>query len=307
MKNGFLVLCAFASGVSLANPIETTGTPKGREQYTATVQLMIDEPTPQLLKRSQEIAVQELENTFKTRRELELSSYDLQISPSGNLVLLTVASDQDIQMPVQNALSSVISGIDGKVWARGRADLFRTNFTQPVEAALEIELADLEMPASLPAQQDLNSSDDSMEKIRIQRMVVSNFPVKDVIHTLKAHINRDKGQTPFGHSMDRSCLQRYVDFSFNEYNDKEPKTLDKVLEDLADSLNIKVKNKDGFYVFQGACPLVHEPRTPSHMPNPFQTLPGSNPDPELNNAAFRPLGMGQHFNVHIPLMPLGRW
>ncbi|MCB0418284.1 MAG: hypothetical protein KDD39_11580 [Bdellovibrionales bacterium] len=304
MRSKFLVFCTMAASVVMA---DTAKSPNAREQYTATVQLMIDEPTPQLLKRSQQIAVQELENTFKSRRELELSSYDLQISPSGNLVLLTVASEQDIQLPVQNALSSVISGIDRKVWARGRADLFRTNFTQPVEAALEIELADIAMPVNAaPGSQ--TESENSMEKIRIQRMVVSNFPVKDVIHTLKAHISRDKGQTPFGHSMDRSCLQRYVDFSFNEYNDKEPKTLDKVLEDLADSLNIKFKNKDGFYVFQGACPLVQEPRTPTNMPNPFQTVPGLNQDPELNNAAFRPMnGMGQHFNVHIPLMPLGRW
>ncbi len=285
-------------------PVQSGPSAGNTEHYTATIQFFIQEPTPQLIRRSQRLAVRELTNTFRARHELELDSFDMKVSPTGNAIYLTIGSHKNIQMPVQNALASVITDLDGKVWAQGRGDVFKTSLSQPVEAILDIQLADTPLVNESGKAPDVGD-------VLVQRIVAVAVPVRDLLRTLKIHIIQDSrlSVSSFGHLMDRTCAERYIDWIFNESNEEPPKKLDALIEELAAVLNVPggVEKNDDRYIFKGACP-PNQPTYPRRatISLPFPTQIG--PAAEMLEAGFRPMQRpGQAVNVEIPLMPLGRW
>lgn len=275
---------------AFANPVPS---PAPKEQYTATVQLLIEEPTPQLLQRAKNLVRRELESTFRAWPSLEVKKFELQ--SSGNQVYLSVLSDKDIQQPVQEALASVVTHLDGKVWALGRSDIHRTSLSQPVEAFLGIQLVETADELT------------DLSQVRIERIGAIAIPVREFLRELKFRIRERHPRLPvFGHSIDRSCAERDLDWSFGETSDEAPKDLKSVMEELAAVLNVPggVKQINGRYVFAGGCPPQEAPIR-RRLPGP-PGLDGVMGEMQPNNVSFSPDRFSVH-SVHIPLMPLGKW
>lgn len=279
-----------AGKVGAASPAAAAAS---KEQYTATLHFRIED-SPRLLPRAQQLVRHELEKTFRAWPALEVKRFELQ--SSGNQVYLSIVSDKDIQRPVQEAVAAVVTNLDGKVWAQGRSDIHRTSLYQPVEAFLDIQLAEVQTEVK------------DLSQVRVERISAIAIPVRELVRELKFRIQQRYPKLPvFGHSIDRSCAERDLDLSLGETPDESPKALKEVMEELAAVLNVPggVKQINGRYVFAGACHPQEIPvrrRIPGPPPPGFN---GASGDMQPSNVSFSAEG----FSVQsvIPLMPLGQW
>ncbi|NDD03916.1 MAG: hypothetical protein EB078_03340, partial [Proteobacteria bacterium] len=85
--------------------------------YISSIELNVREPSSELMNRSQQLVV----SAFKKSIELSphLRGKQFKTQTVGPEVIFTLTSDSDLQVPVQEILSSMVEGLNGRVLAHG--------------------------------------------------------------------------------------------------------------------------------------------------------------------------------------------
>ncbi len=233
------------------------------QKYMATIQMAVHE-TPMQLDRSQGRLIDEFTTTVSLWSDLRSQHY--QVRRTGNEVIISFVSDQDIRVPVEGALREMIQKVNGKVPVHGRSFFHRAAFS-PESGPYILTEIDKKDP----------------QNIKIASIRARGGRIGDILAEINVQIRK------FGYFIRRECADRTVDWKIGGLG-QPPKDLDTVLDhlkvDLSDEgLDFK-KSEDGTYVFN--CRHPHK-------------LSSLNP-PDLLQTSFGEMpGVLVHPTVYIPL------
>lgn len=233
-------------------------------QFMSTVQLAISEPDPRLLRRSQQLVLEQINAGFQAWPQLRHKSYD--VRTQGNEVVLYLITNDDMREPMQQAVSSMIQNLNGRVRARGRSLFYRTSPERPVGGYLEVVVNDVHT--------------------KVKSIAAQSVPLRDVLKELKTRLGGMSYLIP------GECADRVVDWSFAEDRAVEGKAVDAVISELATLFEMRVEKKNGTYIFAGDCHSKPLRRS-------FQ-----NTDVLTTNFFPNPAHPEQHTQVYFPVIPL---
>ncbi|NBX92980.1 MAG: hypothetical protein EB120_04025 [Proteobacteria bacterium] len=212
--------------------------------YISSIELNVREPSSELMNRSQQLVV----SAFKKSIELSphLRGKQFKTQTVGPEVIFTLTSDSDLQVPVQEILSSMVEGLNGRVLAHGKSLFYRAALTQPLGGYLEVVM------------------DDSHKQILA--ISAESVPLRDVLN----EIRNQSGSMSYLISGD--CAEKLVDWSFGMVAPQEPKEIDAVMVELATLFNLNCEKKNGSFIFKGHCQeprknLMIPPRTTRTQPS----------------------------------------
>lgn len=201
------------------------------EQFLTTVHFAIREENPSLLERAQNLVLEQFSQTMGTHHSLSNRGY--QVRTSGNEMILTLISGEDLRGPMQNAVSSMISSLNGKIQTRGGAHFYRTQLSGATGGILDIV------------------TDES----QILTINAQSVPLRDLLKELKHQVGN------FSYLIPGECGERFVDWNFGN-SESSPKSIDIALEELSVLFGLKLAKQSGTYIFSGNC------REPIHRTDP---------------------------------------
>lgn len=196
-----------------------------RAQFMSAVQLVIYETDPGLFERSQKITMRHLKDTFAAQAGLNGRPYE--VHTRGNEVVLYLTSPEDLHLPVQQAVATMIGQLNGRVRAKGRSLYYRTSLAEPGGGLLEVVV---------------NEDHDKVVFIAAQAV-----PLRDVLKEIKSQIGGISYLVP------GDCADQRIDWSFGEASNAIPKPLDAVIGELATLFGLKLERKNGTFIFTGNC------------------------------------------------------
>src|SRR5687768_9812149 len=94
-----------------------------RAHYLSSVQMVVQERNAALTQRAQRLVMDQFTSAISASPALQNRRFESHMN--GNEVVLTMSSDADLRMPVQEVLASIIQGLNGRVLARGRSQFYR--------------------------------------------------------------------------------------------------------------------------------------------------------------------------------------
>lgn len=253
-----------ASGMEEMGPEKPTITPPAA-QFMSTVQLAISERDPRLLRRSQQLVLEQINAGFQAWPELRHQSYD--VRTQGNEVVLYLMTNDDMRAPMQQAVSSMIQNLNGRVRARGRTLFYRTSADRPVGGYLEVVVNDIHT--------------------KVKSIAAQSVPLRDVLKELKTRLGGMSYLIP------GDCADRLVDWSFAEEKAAEGKPIDAVISELATLFEMRAEKKNGTYIFTGDC--LSKPARKSFHNTDILTTTNFFPTPSLPE---------HHTQVYFPVVPL---
>lgn len=263
-------------------PLAAAVAPTSPTQFLSSVQMVIQEPTPELLQRSQKIVREQFVNTFSGFPELQGKTYE--IRTMGNEVMLSLVTNEDVRQLMQQRLANIVEHLNGRVDARGRMRFYRTAITPDLEGYLEVK-----------AEPDTSNAVAGPARNKIRFISAQSVPMRDLLKEVRARLGS------LSYMVSGDCADRPVDLSFNGYDDSGPKyletdTLMKTL--LPKSLGISAENVNGTWVFAGNCADV-KPVVRPRPPSPNEIL-------KSGLTPGRPVGPGgaMQTQVFFPLSPL---
>ncbi len=234
-------------------------------QFMSMVQLLIHETDPMLMRRSQRLVLEQMNKGFRTFPQLNDKPFE--IRTTGNEVVLYLVTNDDMRTPMQDAVSSMIQNLNGRVRARGRSQFYKTSREQAVGGYLEVVV---------------NDGHD-----RVRAISAQSVPLRDLLKELKTQLGE------LSYLIPGECADRLVEWNFNEPQVGGAKQVDTVISDLATLFNLKAEKKNGTYIFTGNCP--HPLRRNMAAGNEILTTRFFPPE----NSA-----MAQPTQVYFPLPPL---
>lgn len=242
--------------------------PPSPAQFMSTVQLAIYESDPALMRRSQQLVLEQLNSGFRAWPQLEGRRYE--IRTNGNEVIFYLTTNEDLRAPMQAALATMIQNLNGRVRARGRSLFYRTSPQHPIGGYLEVVVNDVHT--------------------KVRSIAAQSVPLRDVLKEMKSQLGN------LSYLIPGECADRMVDWSFGEAVADEPKHVDTVISDLATLFNLKAEKKNGTYIFTGDCQAPQQRRR--HQPGPGSEL--------LTTNLFPGTQSPHHTQVYFPLLPLGQ-
>lgn len=216
----------FLSSLTLAG-----ATPQ--EQYLSSVEVAVHESSPLLLRRSQQLILDQFTQTFNTLPEFAGQSYEMRTN--GNEVVLFLTTNKDMREPMQEAVANMIGTLNGRVRARGRSVFYKAELTKPIGGYLEVTV------------------DDTHSKI--MSVAAQSVTFRDLLKEIKNQVGSISYLIP------GECADQLVDWSFGEMGDAEPKTIEAALGELATLFNLKFEKRSGTYIFSGTCNALKRERT----------------------------------------------
>lgn len=213
-----LLLAGFLSSIGLAGAAP-------QEQFLSSIELAVYESSPLLLRRSQQLVVDQFSQAFDTWPELTGHPYE--VRTNGNEVVLFMTTHQDMRAQMQEAVANMIGNLNGRVRARGRSLFYKAELTKPLGGYLEVTV------------------DDTHSKIL--SVSAQSVTLRDLLKEIKTQVGSISYLIP------GDCANQLVDWSFGEMGDAEPKTIDAALNELATLFNLKFEKKNGTYIFSGIC------------------------------------------------------
>lgn len=239
-----------------------------QEQFLSSVELAVYESSPNLLRRSQQLVVDQLTNAFDTWPELTGRHYE--VRTNGNEVVLFLTTNKDLRQPMQEAVANMIGNLNGRVRARGRSMFYKAELTKPLGGYLEVTV------------------DDTHSKIL--SVSAQSVTLRDLLKEIKTQVGSISYLIP------GECAEQMVDWSFGEMGDSEPKTIDTALSELATLFNLKFDKRNGTYIFSGTCNDLRRERTRP----PVELLRSNFLPPSIRNEG--PMGARVQ-QVFLPVFP----
>jgi hypothetical protein len=259
----FLVVLLVSESCAFATPVVI------RQQFMSTVQLAIREPSPDLLRRSQKLVMSQMQNTFQSWPELTGKHFE--IRTVGNEVILSLVTNDDMRIPMQQAVAAMIDFLNGRVRASGRSSFYR--------APLERSAGGGYLEAVM---------DDSRTKIR--SLSAQGVPLRDLLKEIKTRAGR------LSYLIPGECADALVDWEYSGQSGgpelKPAIGIGEAFKMVAQGLGLRYEDKNGTHIFSGDC---NEIRHNKRLPSEFVSV-GFFPD------GARPV---QNTQVYLPLMPLG--
>lgn len=255
--------------VMLATEITAFGDPMAA-QFMSTVQLAVQEPSPELVERSQRLVAEQFASAIAMWPGLQGRPYE--VRKSGNQLVFSLVSNSDMRVPLQQVVANMVQSLNGRVHAHGRTLFYRTSLSQPMGSYYV-------------------SVDDTHTKI--VSIAAQSVPLRDLLREVRSQLGS------LSYLIPGECMERLVDWSFGEDGvPSEPKTVDALMTELATLLGLKCEKKNGTYIFTGSCQDFPRPRR-LPPPSPGELLQsGLFPNPNSPNP-------GRPQQVYFPLLPLG--
>lgn len=197
-------------------------------RFASTVQLAIHEPNAALMKRAQNLVIQEFERNVQTVPELKAARMTVQ--KNGNEVVFSLLTNEDMRMPMRQVLMHMIDNLNGRVGARGRTSFYRTAFSTPPEAKYTVTVHDPEK--------------------RTVYIDAAQAPLIDLLQDMRRQM------PSFSYIIPQECALRRVYWTFgNPDPGKHPEKLElkAAMQGIADMLQIKVDSANGAFAFSGDC------------------------------------------------------
>jgi hypothetical protein len=238
------------------------------QQFMSTVQLAVHEASPELLRRSQKLVREQFADVFAIEPEFEGRKFD--VHTSGNEVVFSVVTADDVRPQMQQAVASMIQRLNGRVQARGRSMFYRTSLSPQMSGYLEVVV------------------DDTHSKVRT--IQAQGVPLRDLLKEIRFQLGS------LSYLIPGECAQRPVDWSFGEEGGPptQPKAVDALMSELATLFGLKCEKRNGTYIFTGSCNEFRNMR-------PRTASPG-----ELLRNGFAPMPpkAPPQTQVYFPLLPL---
>src|SRR5688500_3711152 len=160
----------------------------GPAQFMSTVQMAIVENDPTLMRRSQDLVREQMLSGFQAFPQLSNRRYE--IRTTGNEVVFYLVTNDDMRAPMQQAVASMISNLNGRVRARGRSLFYRTTPQRPIGGYLEVVVNDVHT--------------------KVRSIAAQSVLLRDVLKELRAQLGS------LSYLIPGDCADRRVDWSFGE-------------------------------------------------------------------------------------------
>lgn len=243
--------------------------PGQNAQFTTTIQFAVQERTPRLLKRSQDLVIKEFSDLFTSWPEFQGRAY--RVSTEGEEVVVFFTTSNDTRQPLERAMTQIIGNLNGRVRAHGRSQFYRTSLSQPTGGLLEVIM------------------DNSQRNIL--SISAQSVPFRDILKEIKAQSGN------FSYLIPGRCAGQLVDWSFDEGPGSHPKPLETALRELGALFGLKLEKQSNTYIFNGVCPEQSQPKRallpPAEELLQGQAVGGSDHGPMTTEVLF-------------PIMPLTR-
>ena len=310
LKITLFAISVQATGQVLPPPVHPTPAPLGvviaapqgqpmpkRPKFMSTIQVAVHEPTFALQQRSQKLVIAEFKGIIGSIPSLAGSP--MHIRTSGNEVVLSIFMEKDQRVGMQQAVATLINHLNGVVPARGRANFYRTNLSQPF-SFLEVVLG--EKPGTIRAisAQDIRLPDilaEIKQQFEERRARLEEKGEPPALMPLPGEKPQAPGKKPRYESLSYfvigGCTNGLVTWSFGEDSDQAE---DIPIGDLMQTLSLflgmdKPKQIDGTYIFSGGrCSPVRRMRRL----------------PEILRSRLFMRSFPHPSQVHFPLPPLGQ-
>ncbi len=244
---------------------------EGNSQFMSAIQFAVQEPTPELLMRSQGLVRQQF--TKSLQNSPELAAVPFEMRTFGNEVVFYVMTPDDVAVPMQGALASMIQSLNGRVRSRGRSSFYATRPNEAVGGYLETVVNDTHT--------------------HVMSINAQSVPLRDLLKQLKGQLGG------LSYVIPGDCAEKRIDWSFGRASDgmaAKPKTVEAVMDELATALNLKVKKINDTMIFSGPCETI-----------PVRRMPA--PPAELLTTDFAPIGPPTAYpraqQIVFPVVPLG--
>lgn len=240
-------------------------------QFMSAIQFAVQEPSPELLVRSQGLVRQQFAQSLQNSEQLRMVPFE--IRTFGNEVVFYVMTQDDVAVPMQGALTTMIQNLNGRVRTRGRSSFYATRPNEAVGGFLETVVNDTHT--------------------HVMSIMAQSVPLRDLLKQLKGQLGS------LSYVIPGECAEKRIDWSFGKAQEGpiKPKTVEAVMDELATALNLKVEKKNDTMVFSGPCESV-----------PTRRLPA--PPTELLTANFAPVGIPAAYpapqQIVFPVLPLGQ-
>ena len=242
-------------------------------QFMSTVQVAVQEPSSELVQRSQRLVREQFVNVFATWPEFRGRSYE--VRTQGNEVTLSLVTGEDIRPSMQQAVANIIEHLNGRVQARGRSLFYRTSLSPESAGYLEVKVEE----------------DAKTKTKRIRSISAQSVPLRDLLKEIRFQMGA------LSYLIPGECAERLVDWNFGtDGQPSEAKDIDTLMKLLARSFGIGYENVNGTFVFTGNCADVRPRQKPKNAP-PSEMFRGTNLVPSGYRAVTSP-------QVYFPLMPL---
>lgn len=268
--------------VSAQTKLGTKTEPQSR--FTTTVQIAVQERSPELTARGQQLVVDQLNRVFQHWPEFQGHPYRL--SQKGKEVVFYVNSPSDMRQPMERAVTHMIHTLDGRVRVKGRSQFYRTSLDQPMEGMLEVV------------------TDDDHE--RILSISAQSVPMRDILKEIRQQVGG------FSYLIPGNCARQVVDWSFGDNlsgSMEEAKSLEAAMRELGTLFKLTLERQNSTFIFRGEC---HEQTARAGLKNALGSPPAllqshlwydlpNTPRPQAK-AGVRP----RTTEVVFPLIPLGQ-
>lgn len=195
-------------------------------QFTTTIQFAVQENSPQLTHRSQNVVIDQFSKAFGAWPQLAERPY--KVKTNGTEVVFFVSTPSDLRGPMQQMMADVIQHLNGRVRAKGRSQFFKTSLEQPMGGFLEVIMTDdQKMIISLDAQ---------------------SVPLRDILKEIKLQVGELSYLVP------GDCARQLVDWHFGDNDSQtEPKSVDSAMQEIGALFNLAVDKHQHTYIFRGSC------------------------------------------------------
>ena len=196
-------------------------------RFTTTIQIAVQEPTPKLAHRSQQLVINQFAEIFDTWAEFHGQPYKVQ--QNGTELVFHINAEKDLRRPMQQAMAQMIHHLNGRVRARGRSQFYRTSLSDPMGGFLEVVV------------------DDSHTKVH--SITAQSVPLRDILKEIQLQVNNISYLVP------GNCAEQSVEWSFGSSDDSgvTPKSVDSVMKALGALFGLSLEKQEDTYIFSGSC------------------------------------------------------
>lgn len=242
-------------------------------QFMAAVQFEVRE-TSQLLPRSQQVARRLFFHTVESWPELRGRHYDVQTM--GNKLVFSLLSENDMRLPVRNAVSEWVKTLGGKVSGSGRTDFYRfyrTSLSQAMGRGFEIV-------TMIDKTGDKNA-------VKFLTLRAEGVPVRDLMEALTSKV------PSLNYMVDpKECFDHLITLNFVTSDEAEAMGIDGAMKAIAKYLSIKYEKENGVHFFMGGCTEpkpepIQRQKPPELLPSGFTLEPQDDPIPPQAHVYFR--------------------
>ncbi len=216
----------------LHEPLMVQPIPAPPTHFVSAVQVAILEPNPMLVKRSERVVIEELQQALQ--RFPGLRGQHFTVQNTGNEVILYVTTAEDVQLPMQELVQASVQRIEPRVHAKGRALFYKTAVGLPQGGYLDVSVTD--------------------DHKKIEAISAQAVSLRDLLNVMKDKLAN------LSYVIPGDCGDRLIDWNFGDTTTEAGggspttvKPVEFVMSEIGTLLDLKVQKKNDTFIFAGNC------------------------------------------------------